>query len=64
MPRHQFTPEERRRGGLTRSQQPSFVDACRKGFENVFITHPFFARKWLKKKIKAYNQAKQETKGE
>jgi very-short-patch-repair endonuclease len=29
MPRHELTPEERRRGGLTRAAQPSFVDLQR-----------------------------------
>ena len=56
--RHVFTREERRRGGLARSQQPDFVEACRKGFEVTMETHPFFARKHLKKIIKDFNRRK------
>jgi hypothetical protein len=58
MPRHEFTPEERSRGGKARSQQPSFKDACSKGFEVTMVRHPFFARKHLKAKIKQFNESK------
>lgn len=52
MPKHVFTQQERSRGGRTRSKQPDFVDACRKGFETTFERHPFFARHHLKMKIR------------
>jgi transposase len=58
MPRHVFTREECRRGGLTRSKQPNFREAGQKGFEATMRLHPFYARKWLKKKIGHYNRAR------
>ncbi len=57
--RHKFTRDECQRGGRARASQASFVEACRKGFERTMETHPFYARKHLKKKIKAFNAAKQ-----
>ena|SRR6266568_3988314 len=46
----------RKRGGKTRSAQPSMQEARSAGFWATMETHPFFARKWLRKKIKAQNQ--------
>jgi hypothetical protein len=45
--------EARRAGGKTRAAQPSMQEARSAGFWKTFDTHPFFTRKWLKKKIKA-----------
>jgi hypothetical protein len=45
--------EARRQGGRTRAAQPSMREARSAGFWATMETHPFFARKWLKKKIKA-----------
>ncbi len=53
--RHQFTREQRSKGGKTRSQQASFREGCSKGFWKTMETHPFFARKHLKRIIKEYN---------
>ena len=55
MPRYQLTREDRSKGGKTRSQQPSFRDACSKGFWSTMDKHPYFARKHLKHIIRAYN---------
>jgi hypothetical protein len=64
-----LTPEERlekyiriqtarQQGGKTRSAQPSMQEARRAGFWRTIETHPFYARKWLKKRIKAQAQAR------
>lgn len=53
MPRHELTPEDRSRGGKTRAAQPSFIEACRKGFEATCAHHPYFVRKHLPKWISA-----------
>jgi hypothetical protein len=55
MPRHKFSREECRRGGKTRSQQPSFIDACRKGFEKAQELHPtsFW---YVRQKIRNHNR--------
>jgi hypothetical protein len=58
MARHKLTPEECRRGGKARAQQESFKDACRAGFQATLERHPFYARHWLKQKIKASAEAK------
>jgi hypothetical protein len=59
MPRHQLTYAERSRGGKTRAAQSSFREACQKGFWATMEAHPYFARHWLKKKLKAARSAKQ-----
>ena len=51
----------RRQGGKTRAAQPSMQDARRAGFWRTMETHPFYARKWLKKKIKAQNAERRAT---
>ena len=51
MPRHQFTDEERRKGGKTRAAQPSMQEARSRGFEVTCERHPFFARHYLKQII-------------
>jgi hypothetical protein len=61
-----LTPEERaakyariqaarQQGGKTRAAQPSMQEARSAGFWATMESHPFFARKWLKHKIKAQN---------
>jgi hypothetical protein len=52
MPRYIFTKEERQRGGKTRKAQPDYYEACAKGWETTMQRHPFFARHYLKAKIK------------
>ncbi len=55
MSRHVFTREECQRGGKARAALPDFQDHQRRNFWRTMDTHPFYARKWLKKKIQAYN---------
>lgn len=45
----------RSRGGKTRAAQPSMKEARSAGFWRTMELHPFFARKWLKKRIKGQN---------
>lgn len=56
--RYQFTHADRVKGGKARAAQESFRDACSLGFWACLDKHPFFARKHLKKKIRAFYQAK------
>lgn len=51
--------EARRRGGRTRSAQPSMKEARVKAFWTTMDLHPFFARNHLKTKIKLQNQRRQ-----
>lgn len=44
--------EARRAGGKARAVQPSMQEARSTGFWTTMERHSFFARKWLKKKIK------------
>jgi hypothetical protein len=50
--------QARRRGGKTRAAQPSMLEARQKGFERTMELHGLWARKYLKRKIKAQNQHK------
>ena len=52
--RYQFTREDCSKGGKARAAMPDFPEACSKGFWATMDKHPFFARKYLKKKIRAY----------
>lgn len=45
--------DARQRGGQTRAAQPSMEDARSKGFWATMETHPFFAMRYLRRKIKA-----------
>ncbi len=56
--RYQFTRADCRRGGLARAAQPSYTEMCSKGFWAVMEKHPFYARHYLKLKIRAYYAAK------
>lgn len=56
MARHQFTREERSKGGKTRCKQESMTEARQKGFATTLDTHPFYARHHLKAKIKKQNE--------
>ncbi len=62
-----LTPEEREakynriqaarsQGGKTRAAQPSMQEARSAGFWATMESHPFFARKWLKKRIRRQAQ--------
>jgi hypothetical protein len=51
--------EARRRGGKTRSAQPSMKEARSAGFWSTMERHPFFARNHLKVKIKHQNAQRQ-----
>lgn len=44
--------EARHRGGKARAAQPSMQDARSKGFWSTMETHPFFAMRYLRRKIK------------
>jgi len=44
--------EARRRGGKTRAAQPSMQDARSKAFWTTMETHPFFAMRYLRRRIK------------
>ena len=57
--KHQRIQEARRRGGQVRAAQPSMQEARRAGFWRTMELHPFFCRKWLRKKIKAQNVTRQ-----
>ena len=46
------------KGGKARAAQPSFPEACSKGFWACADKHPYFFRKHLKKRIRAYYKAK------
>jgi hypothetical protein len=48
--------QARRRGGKARAVQESMTEARSKGFWRTMELHPFFARKHLRRKIKAQNQ--------
>lgn len=50
--------DARRRGGITRCQQESMYDARSKGFWRTMELHPFFARKHLRRRIKAQNRVR------
>jgi hypothetical protein len=50
-------------GGKTRAAQPSMKEARSAGFWSTMDRHPFFARKWLKKKIKGQNELRQRRAG-
>lgn len=52
MPRHQFSREERQRGG--------FGEACRLGFQRTLERHPYYARKWLRRKLRDQRWVKEE----
>ena len=60
--KHAQIIEARRQGGRTRAAQPSMQEARSRGFWATMETHPFFARKWLKKKIKAQTSARVDAK--
>ena len=51
--KHQRIQEARRRGGKTRAAQPGMKAARSAGFWATMETHPFYARKHLRHKIKA-----------
>jgi hypothetical protein len=51
--RHQFTPEERSRGGKTRAAQASMRDARSRGFQTTCWERGYGL--WLRKKIKGQN---------
>ena len=50
--RHQFTKEERSRGGKVRAAQESMQEARSRGFWMTMERHPYFARHHLKHLIK------------
>jgi hypothetical protein len=53
--KYQRIQAARRQGGKTRAAQPSMKEARSAGFWATMDSHPFFARKWLRKKIKSQN---------
>ena len=50
--------EAKRRGGKTRAAQPSMEDARSKAFWKTMETHPFYAMRYLRRKIKAQSRAR------
>jgi hypothetical protein len=50
--KHELTREERSRGGKSRKKHPNYIESCQKGFEVTMERHPYFARHYLKSKIK------------
>lgn len=48
--------EARRRGGRTRAAQESMQEARSTAFWATMESHPFYARKWLRKKIQGQNE--------
>lgn len=52
MAKYQFTQEDRSKGGKMQPREAKVL-AGQKGFERTCELHPYFARKWLKKIIKA-----------
>lgn len=51
-----YLQDARRRGGQTRSKQESMKDARSKGFWRTMELHPFYARKYLRRRILAQNR--------
>lgn len=48
-----YLNDARKRGGRTRCTQESMQDARSRGFWRTMETHPFFAMKYLKRRINA-----------
>ncbi len=57
--KHDRITEARRQGGRTSAAQPSMNEARSAGFWVTMELHPYFARNWLKKKIKRQNEQRQ-----
>lgn len=50
--------DARQRGGRTRCAQESMYDARSKGFWRTMELHPFYARKHLRRRIRAQNRVR------
>jgi hypothetical protein len=61
--KHERITAGRRQGGRTRAAQPSMQEARRTAFWRTMETHPFYARKWLKKRIQEQNRARVDVQG-
>lgn len=59
MARHQFTPEECKRGGQKSALHPRRKEICAMGFEAVVQKRPECLL-WLHKKIRRQNKARKE----
>ncbi len=53
-----YLHDARRRGGITRCAQESMQEARSKGFWATVESHPFFARKYLRRRMKAQGRVK------
>ncbi len=57
--RHQFTPEERSKGGKTRASQDSFTEMCINGYEALQFKRPGVAMWIYQVKVRPHMQRKQ-----
>ena len=60
MPRHQFTKEERSKGGKARAAMPDFSEHCENAYEALKWKRPDAALYILRQKIAPYMAAKQQ----
>jgi hypothetical protein len=57
--RHQFTPQERSKGGKTRAAQESFTEMCEYGYQMLQLKNPYAAMWIYEQKVKPHMQRKQ-----